>query len=143
MIHGHIELKGLKMWMYLKWTIPILRSLKLKRLTKYSAKSPDNVIYVPVDFETEEMGMKLLEYGYDPNKKTLFILEGLIMYIPLEAVENTLTFHHKNSGSGSSIIFDYYPISVVDGTSKHKIGHNIRKSLDKTGRTTSIWNRRG
>jgi methyltransferase (TIGR00027 family) len=71
----------------------------------------------------------LLEQEYDRSQKTLFILEGLIMYIPPEAVNETLSFIIKNSGKGSSIIFDYYVESVVDGTCELEVGKNIQNFL--------------
>ena len=60
-------------------------------------------------------------------------MEGLIMYIPEESVLNTLKFIENNSGKGSSIIFDYYPKSVVDGTCSTEICRNIRNSLKDKG----------
>ena len=55
------------------------------------------------------------------------------MYIPEESVLNTLKFIQNNSGEGSSIIFDYYPRSVVDGTCKQEIGHNIHNFVKDQG----------
>ena len=105
---------------------PNTQNFKIEKINQILESSHDNVVYVPMDFETDKIGSKLFEYGYVPLKKTLFIMEGMIMYIPLESVENILKFIQNNSGEGSSIIFDYYPSSVVDGTCKQKMGHNIR-----------------
>ena len=74
-----------------------------------------------------------MEQGYDRSQKTLFVLEGLIMYILPEAVDETLYFIAKNSGKGSSVIFDYYPESVVDGTSELEVGRNIRDYTSQQG----------
>ncbi len=71
--------------------------------------------------------------GYDRSQKTLFLLEGLIMYIPPEAVDETLSFIAKNSGKGSAVIFDYYPESVVDGTCELEVGKNIRDYTRQQG----------
>jgi methyltransferase (TIGR00027 family) len=112
---------------------PNTQSFKIEKINQILEATPDNVVYVPVDFETEDLGPKLFEYGYDPLKKTLFVMEGLVMYIPEESVLNTLKFIKNNSGKGSSIIFDYYPSSVVDGTCKQKMGHNIRNFVKDQG----------
>lgn len=55
------------------------------------------------------------------------------MYIPPEAVNETLNFMANNSGKGSQIIFDYYPESVVDGTTARAVGQNIRNFLIQMG----------
>src|SRR5271157_4807433 len=68
----------------------------------------------------------LLESVYNRSQKTLFVMEGLIMYIPPKAVDDILSFIVKNSGKGSSILFDYFLQSVVDGTSELDAAKNIR-----------------
>lgn len=105
---------------------PDTQCVKVEKIKEIFGFLPDHVIYVPVDFEIDNLGERLVEQGYDRSKKTLFIMEGLIMYIPLEAVNETLSFIAKNSGKGSSIIFDYYLESVVDGTCELEVGMNIR-----------------
>lgn len=94
---------------------PDTQHVKIDKVKEIFGVLPDHVIYVPVDFETDDFDERLVEQGYDRSQKTLFVLEGLIMYIPLEAVDETLSFIAKNSGKDSAILFDYYPQSVVDG----------------------------
>ncbi|MCK9150829.1 SAM-dependent methyltransferase [Methanobacterium alcaliphilum] len=112
---------------------PNTQSFKIKKIKEIFGSTPKNVTYVPVDFESEELGERLLKEDYDPFKKTLFIMEGLIMYIPEDAVEKTLSFIVKNSYNDSSLIFDYYPESVIDGTCNMEIGNNIRNYLFQMG----------
>jgi methyltransferase (TIGR00027 family) len=107
--------------------------VKIEKIKEIFGSLPDHVIYVPVDFETDNFGERLLEQGYDRSQKTLFILEGLIMYIPPEAVDETLSFIAENSGKGSSVIFDYYLESVVDGTCELEVGKNIREYTYQQG----------
>ena len=89
--------------------------------------------YVPVDFEEETLNEKLFSKGYNQSLKTLFIMEGLLMYIAPKSVNETLTFIAENSGKGSAIIFDYFPKSVVDGTNKLKLAQDIRNFAIKQG----------
>jgi methyltransferase (TIGR00027 family) len=112
---------------------PNTQSFKIEKINEIFGSIPENVTYVPIDFEVQELGLKLIEYDYDPLKTTLFVMEGLVMYIPHKSVAKTLSFISKNSAKGSSIIFDYYPQSVVDGTCKLEIGNNIRNHLIKLG----------
>jgi methyltransferase (TIGR00027 family) len=112
---------------------PNTQSFKIEKIRGIFDSVPENVVYVPVDFEKETLGQKLFDSGYDHSKRTLFIMEGLIMYIPPKAVAETLIFIVENSGKGSAVIFDYYPESVVDGTCKLEIGTNIRNHLLQLG----------
>ncbi|MGF7118758.1 SAM-dependent methyltransferase [Methanobacterium oryzae] len=112
---------------------PNTQSFKIDKIKEIFGSTPENVIYVPVDFEIENLGQKLFDNEYNSSKKTLFIMEGLIMYIPPRAVAETLSFIVENSCKGSAVIFDYYPKSVVDGTCKLKIGENIRNHLIQLG----------
>jgi O-methyltransferase involved in polyketide biosynthesis len=43
--------------------------------------------------------------GYDKDKKSLFIWEGVTPLLTAEAVDETLQFVANNSGPGSSILF--------------------------------------
>jgi len=112
---------------------PNTQSVKIEKVKEIFGSLPEHVMYVPVDFESENLGERLLEKGYDRSLKTLFLMEGLIMYIPPEAVDETLSFTAKNSGIGSAILFDYYPESVVDGTCELEVGKNILNYTKQQG----------
>ena len=112
---------------------PGTQSVKIEKIKAIFGSLPGHVVYVSVDFETEDFGQKLLARGYDRSKKTLFVMEGLVMYIPPEAVDATLSFVVQNSGKGSTIIFDYYPRSVVDGTCELEAGRNIHDFVIRQG----------
>ncbi|MGB9436557.1 MAG: class I SAM-dependent methyltransferase, partial [Desulfobacterales bacterium] len=84
-------------------------------------------IYVPVIFGADRFDQKLLENGYNPRLKTLFIVEGLLMYIPPPAVDGLLSFVVKASGPGSSFVADYFTESVVEGTCPLKESQVLRQ----------------
>jgi len=48
-------------------------------------------------------------------------------------VDKILSFIVKNSGKGSAVLFDYFPQSVVDGTSQLEVGRNIHDHLAQIG----------
>lgn len=112
---------------------PDTQFVKVEKLKKIFGSLPDHVTFVSIDFETDTLEQKLINYGYERSKKTLFIMEGLIMYLPPESVDKTLSFISKNSGKGSSILFDFYPESVVDGTCELEVGKNIRNFVAQQG----------
>jgi methyltransferase (TIGR00027 family) len=112
---------------------PSAQIVKIEKIKQIFGSLPDRVAYVPVDLGIDDLEQKLIEKGYDKSKKTLFILEGVIFYIPPENVDYILSFIVKNSGKGSAVLFDYFPKSVVDGTSQLEVGINIHYQLIQAG----------
>lgn len=88
---------------------------KKRRIKQVLGEVPDYAIFVPIDFKTQTIPGELKKAGYDPNLKTLFIWEGVTMYIPAEAVDSTLKFISSQSAPGSSVVFDYMPLAVIQG----------------------------
>jgi methyltransferase (TIGR00027 family) len=99
---------------------PATQRVKLEKLKKLLGALPDYVIYVPIDFDQERLGERLCASGYDKRLKTLFIWQGVTYYLTPEAIDDTLAFVAKNSGRGSSIIFDYMYASAL--SARHKRG---------------------
>lgn len=95
---------------------PMTQRVKIKKIDKLFNGKSDHVVYVPVDFEYQTIRERLAECGYDPSQKTLFIWEGVTMYISPEAVDETLAFIAGHSAEGSGVIFNYCFQSVVDGS---------------------------
>jgi len=109
------------------------QKIKVEKIKEIFGSLPDHVTYVSVDIGVDELGQRLLESGYDRSRKTLFILEGLSMYLPPETVDETLSFIAHNSGRSSAIVFDYIPQAVVDGTCELEAGKNWRKGVMAVG----------
>ena len=107
--------------------------MKIEKIKKIFGALPDYVAYVSIDFIREDLSQKLPEAGYDRSKKTLFIMEGVLYYLPPSTVDGILSFVATNSGKGSSILFDYFPQSVVDGSSVLEAGRNIYNGLTQVG----------
>lgn len=112
---------------------PATQAVKVEKIKKIFGSLPDHVVYVPADLVIDDLGQRLLEKGYDVSKKTLFLMEGLLYYLPPKTVDEILSFIVRISGKGSSILFDYFPESVVDGSSELEIGRNIRRYLAAMG----------
>ena len=95
---------------------PGTQARKKHYLAKTLGGLPDHVVFVDMDFNAERLDTRLPESGYDPQKKTFFIWEGVCMYLTPEAAHETLTFIAQHSRPGSSLVFDYLYRSVIDGT---------------------------
>jgi methyltransferase (TIGR00027 family) len=95
---------------------PATQRVKKERVRSALRALPIHVTYVPADFQEEALADCLPANGYDPSLKTFFIWEGVTMYIDAAAVDTVLAFIAENSGSGSSVIFDFTSPDVIAGT---------------------------
>ncbi|WP_419176417.1 SAM-dependent methyltransferase [Desulfosediminicola sp.] len=98
---------------------PATQAIKKAKVEELFSTLPDHVSYVPIDFHRENLEL-LSDYGYDHSKKSLFIMEGVIMYLDLEAIDETLLFISRNSAEGSRLIFDYTYPGVLENTIDRK-----------------------
>ena len=67
-----------------------------------------HVTFVEVDFSKESNFQKLVESGYDPSKKTLFLWEGVTLYLGEADVRKTLQDIRGHAAPGSTIVADIY-----------------------------------
>jgi methyltransferase (TIGR00027 family) len=89
---------------------PATQASKIEQVKKVFGKIPSHTTYIPVDFINETLD-KLLTSGFDRSRKTLFIWEGVTLYLNIESINTTLEWIHTNSAPGSPIIFDYQEVS--------------------------------
>ena len=105
---------------------PASQATKLEKLKQVFGSQPAHVTFVGIDFNTQSLGQRLAESGYDEGLKTLFIWQGVTQYLTPEAVDSTLAFIAECSGPGSAVIFDYMYPTLLDGTIKRGEVANMR-----------------
>jgi methyltransferase (TIGR00027 family) len=91
---------------------PSTQEYKKRRVKEAGIDVPPNLTYVAVDFRHDKLGAVLAAAGYDPARKTFFIWEGVTMYLPEAAVEETLRWV-AGQAPGSTIIFDFVGAMVI------------------------------
>ncbi|HSF79886.1 MAG TPA: class I SAM-dependent methyltransferase [Anaerolineales bacterium] len=112
---------------------PVTQSAKQEKLYRIFGRIPEHVRFIPVDFNTQGLSEQLLSSGYDQNLLSLFIWQGVTMYLAPEGVATTLAFVAQNAAPGSAIVFDYIHQAVLDGTQKQSEISNIRRYRFMTG----------
>jgi methyltransferase (TIGR00027 family) len=85
----------------------------MRRIREAGIEIPANVTFVPVDFRRGELDSALRAAGYDSSEVTFFIWEGVTMYLPEAAIEETLRWIASQC-PGSEIVFDFVYRSVID-----------------------------
>jgi methyltransferase (TIGR00027 family) len=73
--------------------------------------------YVPVDFEHERLAQRLREAGFDPSAPTVWIWEGVTMYLTDPAIAATLADVSELSAPGSRLVVNYREPGAVPGES--------------------------
>jgi len=112
---------------------PATQDKKKQVLKTILEKLPNHVLFIPHQLENEEFGKQLMDQGYDKNKKSLFIMEGLIMYLSPESLKRLFLFISHNSCQGSTVIFDFLPPGIEEGTINNRGGKNMYKWAIKKG----------
>lgn len=92
---------------------PVTQGLKRQRVNEVLGGPPANLRYVPIDFEHEDLPDVLARHGYDLAQRTFFILEGVTMYLPEDAVRGVLRFVAAHP-PGSGIVFDFVYRAMID-----------------------------
>jgi methyltransferase (TIGR00027 family) len=108
---------------------PATVAVKREMLTKAGIDMA-GVTLTAADFEKEDWLTKLMAAGFDPGKPTLFIWEGVTMYLDRAAVEDTLR-KIASAARGSVVAFDYFTTEVLE--SEALMMRSIRASLSAGG----------
>jgi methyltransferase (TIGR00027 family) len=64
--------------------------------------------YVPMDFRRDALDDALLAHGFDCAQPTLWIWEGVVMYLDAHAVDATLAALRRLSAPGSTLLLHYH-----------------------------------
>jgi len=105
---------------------------KIKSLKKNKIKIPEYLTFTTIDFNNQSLESALTSAGYQKGKRTLFIWEGVCMYLEAQSVRDTLTFIQQSSTSDSLLAFDcVVSFSDKDGHKYHGAKEMLQFMKDK------------
>jgi len=87
---------------------PVTQRQKRAALERIPNAVPPDVRFVGVDFEVDDLGERLRAAGYREDVRTLFVWQGVSMYLTQAGIDRTLAFVAQHSGKGSVVVFDYF-----------------------------------
>jgi methyltransferase (TIGR00027 family) len=93
----------------------------------------DELVFVSIDFDNENIFDVLSKAGFQVGQKNLFLWEGVSMYLSSEAVDNTLEFIRSRSAPGSRVVFDYIYNSVLRQENRFYGEQEIFKTVSRAG----------
>lgn len=112
---------------------PATQQAKINQYQKRHLGIPSNVVFVPIDFDKESLTMKLDQAGFNRDARSLFILEGVLMYLLPSSVDQTFRTIRELAGAGSEVVFDYVYASVLRHEEKYYGEKGFADAVAKTG----------
>jgi methyltransferase (TIGR00027 family) len=106
---------------------------KIEILRKKKTPLPKELIFAPVDFDKQDLFEVLSKAGYQEGQKSLFLWEGVTMYLSAQAVDGTLNFIRRRAAPGSRVAFDYLYASVLRRENRYYGEQGIFETVSKTG----------
>jgi len=116
--------------------VPSTQEAKINVLKKKKISLPAELVFAPINFDREEIGDVLAKAGYQTLQRTLYLWEGVTMYLSAQAVDKTLAFIHDNSTAGSKVVFDYIYASVLRNENRY---YGERNAYDTVARAGEGW----
>ena len=98
---------------------PASQAWKRTRLNELGITPPQNLVFAPVDFETETLESGLRAAGFDFGSPAVFGWLGVTMYLTVDAIRATVKTV-ASCAAGTLIVLTYnQPPSVVDAFGRH------------------------
>lgn len=103
---------------------------------KAAGINTSRIRYVDVDFADQSWVDVLAASGYDRTKKTIFVWEGVTLYLTAQQIRDTLEALRPHMAATSVVIADFYSKRVLEWGAKatagymEKSGEGLRFGLD-------------
>ena len=115
--------------------LPSVQEEKKKRLHKHFGRLPQQVTFLPIDFDKESLEAIFTGTAFDPSKPSVFVWEGVTQYLSEQAVRRTLAFVGQ-SAPGSILVFTYVLQSIVERRSDLP---GAKKLMDVVAKRGAPW----
>ena len=108
---------------------PATQEYKKRRVEETLGGAPANLTYAAADFAREGLADVIRRAGFQRDRATYFIAEGLSMYVPEEGMKETLRAIAAESAPGSVLLLEYMNRGGLDLLQKYPSGM-IKNALD-------------
>jgi len=107
-------------------------SAEKRRLIGELGAPTERVAFAPIDFERESPPEALAKVGFDADKRTLVVWEGVTNYLTADAVDATLRWI-ATLAEDSRLIFTYVDADLVNGSDRFKDAAGARRAVTGVG----------
>ncbi len=113
--------------------VPATQQPKIEVFRKKRLVMPPELVFVPIDFDREDIFTVLARSGFRDGAQTLFLWEGVSMYLSSGAVDGTLEFIRSHAAPGSRLVFDFIYASVLRRENRYYGEQEIFSTVSKAG----------
>jgi len=110
---------------------PATQAWKRQRLAEGEIALPPWLVFVPVDFERDDLGESLAGAGFQPSLPAFFTWLGVVPYLTLDAIGSTLDY--MASIRNSEVVFDYMEPPQAFSEEYRQIVTKRTEELEKMG----------
>jgi methyltransferase (TIGR00027 family) len=110
---------------------PATQAGKRQRLAEAQIALPPWLVFVPIDFERDDVGEKLVAAGFQQNSPAFFTWLGVVPYLTKEAIGSTLSC--ISSIGNSEVVFDYMQPPEAFSEELRQIEKARAEQLEKIG----------
>ena len=86
---------------------PATQAMKRERVHRANGSIPPNLVFVPIDFETDHLNDVLAHAGFNPQQPAFFSWLGTTYYLTKDAIRETLACVADVAAPSSRLVFDY------------------------------------
>ena len=105
---------------------------KKRKLRSRFGQLPENVTFVPIDFDAQTLEAVLAGTVFDPSMPAVYVWEGVTQYLSEESVRRTLAFV-GGSAPGSILVFTYVLKSMIERRSAIQGADRLMDVVAKRG----------
>jgi methyltransferase (TIGR00027 family) len=111
---------------------PATLAVKRRRLGRALDPVPENVRFVAIDFNRQQLPDALAEAGLDCARPALFLWEGVTNYLTADAVDSVLRFI-AGCAATSRLVFTYVHRGALDGSVAFADAPALLRSVARLG----------
>jgi methyltransferase (TIGR00027 family) len=114
---------------------PATQQVKRALLERRGIEVPECVRFVAADLNSGLLSDVLPSYGLHTDRRTLFLMEGVIYYLTAGGVDSLLHSIKDCSSPGSDLAFDYIVESMIRGTCDRYGAQQVASRVASAGET--------
>ena len=112
---------------------PVMLDRKRQVVSRAIGALPDNVVFVPIDFEQRALEEALRDKGFDAAARAFVVWEGVTSYLTPDAIDATLRSITALAADGTAILFTYLDRRVLEAPQEFEGGTRLAAIVERVG----------